>query len=109
VQHILHAVENLNSTQKRCSVASLPKSCEFIVTTKLNTICKCATNPVTLKRSAKISLFVGTVIGLINYGDHLVSGTITQTEWLKILLTYLVPFCVATYAEGCAVFEIEGR
>jgi hypothetical protein len=51
-----------------------------------------------LRRSAKVALVVGTILTVLNHGDQL-SGLAPQSAWLwwKIGLTYLVPFCVATY------------
>ena len=51
------------------------------------------------RRSLFIALAVGTVLNLINQGDALVEGA--QLVWLKIILTYAVPFCVATYGAYC--------
>jgi len=51
-----------------------------------------------LKRSLKVSAVVGTLLMLINHGDVILSGSIDLTHIFKILLTYLVPFSVATYS-----------
>jgi len=47
-------------------------------------------------RSLKVAAVVGTILVLINYGDHL--GSLTDRDLFKIFLTYLVPYCVSTYA-----------
>ncbi len=47
------------------------------------------------RRSFGIALVVGTILNLINQGDALVAGD--PLDWLKIALTYTVPYCVATY------------
>ena len=47
-------------------------------------------------RSLKLAAVVGTILVLINYGDRL--GVLTGRDLLKICLTYLVPYCVSTYA-----------
>ena len=39
--------------------------------------------------------FVGTILTLINHGDLILSGQTPHP--LKILLTYLVPYCVTTW------------
>ncbi len=50
------------------------------------------------KRSASVSLVVGTILVALNHGDTLSSGAFSwATNWHKIPLSYLVPFCVATY------------
>ena len=50
-----------------------------------------------LKRSALTSLVVGTILVLINQGGILVSGALPPSLLWQIPLTYLVPFCVATW------------
>jgi hypothetical protein len=47
------------------------------------------------RRSAVVTVVVGTVLNLINQGDALVAGG--HVDWLKIALTYAVPYCVSTY------------
>jgi len=49
-------------------------------------------------RSAKVAFVVGTLLAMINHGDRLIQTDIDgETGW-KILLTYLVPYCVSTWA-----------
>ncbi len=51
-----------------------------------------------LLRSLKLSLVVGTLLMVINHGDRLLQGEFPWTSgWYKLPLTYVVPFCVATY------------
>jgi hypothetical protein len=47
------------------------------------------------RRSALVALVVGTILNLINQGDAMLSGA--PLNWAKLLLTYAVPYCVATY------------
>jgi hypothetical protein len=51
-----------------------------------------------LRRSVRIALVVGTLLALINHGDHLIRVEVTAGIGLKILLTYMVPFAVATWS-----------
>lgn len=47
------------------------------------------------KRSLYVALIVGTILNLINQGDVLLGhGDLNLT---KLILTFLVPYCVATY------------
>ncbi len=46
-------------------------------------------------QAAKVGLIVGTILVLINQGDQIFAGEI-PVLW-KAALTYLVPYCVATY------------
>ena len=50
-----------------------------------------------LKRSALTALVVGTVLVAINQGGILVSGAWPASLAWQIPLTYVVPFCVATW------------
>ncbi|MEE8108912.1 MAG: nitrate/nitrite transporter NrtS [Gammaproteobacteria bacterium] len=49
-------------------------------------------------RAVRVALLVGTVLALINHGDKLIYGGMQTSDYLKILLTYLVPYCVSTYS-----------
>lgn len=49
-----------------------------------------------LKRSATISLVVGTSLNVINQGHDVLNGAAVQ--WWHFLLNYLVPFLVASYS-----------
>ena len=55
-----------------------------------------------LKRSLKVSVFVGTILMLINHGDKILNGTIEMDILIKIAVTYCVPFCVSTYSSVAA-------
>lgn len=52
------------------------------------------------KRSLVVTVVVGSALNLINQGDALLSGG--QVDKVKLALTYVVPFCVATYGAYCA-------
>ncbi len=54
----------------------------------------CAANGVP-RRSFVLAIIVGTIINLINQGDTLVAGG--DLNWIKIGLSYILPYCVATY------------
>ena len=59
---------------------------------------KAACERSTIAASAKVALFVGSVLALINYGDHIfLHGDMRALDWIKLAVTYCVPFCVATY------------
>ena len=47
-------------------------------------------------RSLVVAVMVGTILNLINQGEVLLgSGSV---NWLKIALTYVVPYCVCSYS-----------
>ena len=59
------------------------------------------------KRSAGVALVVGTVLNLINQGDVILSGG--EVDALKIVLTYCVPYAVATYGAVSFRLRTEAR
>jgi hypothetical protein len=50
-----------------------------------------------LARSAAVAVIVGTVLCAINQIDVLLADRATGSTWLKVALTYLVPFLVSNY------------
>jgi hypothetical protein len=46
----------------------------------------------------RISLVVGTILGIINHYDMFLSGNYETSRIVKILITYLVPFSVSLYS-----------
>jgi hypothetical protein len=62
---------------------------------RVGRICRCACTEGVPKRSLIVALIVGTILNLINQGDALVAGM--PLDVVKLLLTYLVPYCVSTY------------
>lgn len=53
--------------------------------------------------ATRIAIVVGTILVLINHGDTVFQMTLTAEQVLKILLTYLVPYCVSTYSSVRAI------
>jgi hypothetical protein len=47
------------------------------------------------RRSLIVAGVVGTLLNLINQGDAILGGL--AVNWLKVCLTYVVPYCVSTY------------
>lgn len=54
-------------------------------------------------RALRVSLVVGTLLALINHADALLQGALPFIVVVKIALTYLVPYCVSTYASVQAI------
>ena len=50
-----------------------------------------------LTRCIGASVLVGTVLFFINQADLMFSGQATASTWMKIGLSYLVPFFVTNY------------
>jgi hypothetical protein len=59
---------------------------------------RAARRPEIVRRSLRVAALVGTLLVAINYGDRLLRGEITAIDRLKMALTYLVPYGVATFA-----------
>ena len=55
------------------------------------------------RRSFAVALIVGTILNLINQGDALVRGA--ELDFTKIILTFAVPYCVATY--GAVSYRLQ--
>ncbi len=55
-------------------------------------------NPHILFTSVKTALVVGSVLALINHFEAILTRQFTPLQKMKIAITYLVPFSVATYA-----------
>lgn len=69
----------------------LPEICRY---------CVCDGVP---RRSLLVALIVGTVLNLINQGDALLGAG--ELNWTKAVLTFVVPYCVATY--GAVSFRLS--
>jgi hypothetical protein len=57
------------------------------------------------KRSLAVALIVGTILNLINQGDALLGNG--QIHVIKMILTFAVPYCVATY--GAVSYRIRAE
>jgi len=51
-----------------------------------------------VRRAVQVAAVVGTILFVINQLDVVLSGKVTPVVLLRIALTYLVPFLVATYS-----------
>ena len=54
-------------------------------------------------RALKMASIVGIVLAIINHGDHILLGTMTVTNWIKVIITFCVPFCVSTISSVLAI------
>jgi len=71
---------------------------------------KHATARVCVLRAVKVALVVGTILALINHYDAIFTLSLTATNVFQILLTYLVPYSVATFGSAMQArhMELEG-
>jgi hypothetical protein len=65
--------------------------------------CRCAISDGVPRRSLYVALIVGTVLNLINQGDALLG--MASINWLKLILTYCVPYTVCTY--GAVSYQLK--
>ena len=49
-------------------------------------------------RAFKVAALVGCILAAINHGDALLANAMTPGNWLKVLLTFCVPYCVSWYS-----------
>lgn len=63
--------------------------------TKIKTVVRACTSHGIPRRSGLVAIVVGTVLNIINQGDVILSGE--APHYGKLVLTYLVPYGVATY------------
>lgn len=56
-------------------------------------------------RGLKVGIIVGTILTAINHGDVILDGQVASSAYWKIPLTYLVPYCVSTYAGVEAILK----
>jgi thiamine transporter ThiT len=57
--------------------------------------------------SIQAALVVGTLLALINHYEHIFRGTLTKINIIQILLTYLVPYSVATFGSAMQARRME--
>ena len=62
-----------------------------------------------LRRSAMTALLVGTILVAINQGTTLMGGMFPTDLLWKIPLTYVVPFCVATWGAFSNSRDAQGQ
>ena len=67
------------------------------------TICRCCFSDGIPRRSFYVALIVGAILNVINQGDAIFGGR--RFDWTKLLLTFLVPYCVATYGAVAALLQ----
>lgn len=65
-----------------------------------------ASSTAVVRRALRVALVVGVLLFLINYTDRLLSGAMNTADWLKVALTFLVPYGVSTWS---AVGALRGE
>ena len=58
-----------------------------------------------VQRALKVAAIVGTLLALINHADAALAGTFAVKNFFQVVLSYLVPYGVATYSAVNALQE----
>ncbi len=58
-------------------------------------------------RATKYAFFVGIILILINYGDVILQGEVTDGSLIKMGLTVLVPYMVSTCSSVGALLDLQ--
>ena len=58
-----------------------------------------------LLRAFIIALIVGILLAAINYGTCLTTGTMTSSCWIKLTITFFVPFLVSIISSALATIS----
>lgn len=61
-----------------------------------------ALSPRVIRRAVKVSLVVGSLLVVINHAPALWQGDLSRFRLFQIGLTYVVPYCVATWSSVAA-------
>lgn len=75
--------------------------------TRFTTACRFCVSDGVPFRSFIVALIVGTVLNLINQGDALLGEG--RIDFTKIILTFIVPYCVTTYGVVCCRLRTTHR
>ena len=66
-----------------------------------------ARRPSIIHRAIQVSVVVGTLLVVINHLPALLHGEMTRFRLFQIGLTYVVPYCVATWSSVSALLDKE--
>lgn len=65
--------------------------------------------PRVVRRGLRYAAVVGAILLAINHGDAILRGDIPLSRALRMLLTVMVPYCVATLSSVEAIRETRRR
>ena len=63
----------------------------------------------TVLRAVRVASIVGIILTIINHYDELLGGDYSPRLMRKILLTFLVPYCVSSFSAARAEIEREAQ
>ncbi len=64
----------------------------------MNELFEIALSGEVIRRSLVYGVVVGGILIGINHGDLLLAGDFSRVQWLKVLLTPMVPYLVCTFS-----------
>ena len=56
-----------------------------------------------LPRAVRVALIVGTVLAILNHGEKMIPISMTSLDFVKVVLTYFVPYSVSTWSSVGAI------
>ena len=74
---------------------------------RLKLYCEISTSRSVVKRAIKVALLVGTTLNIINQGEAFLSLEIANINFIKLCLTYVVPYSVTTYTAVVMKLEFQ--
>lgn len=63
----------------------------------------------TVRRALTVAGIVGPILTVINQYDVLLRLEFSLRFWMKVLLTFLVPYCVSSFSSARAYMEQDAR
>ena len=73
------------------------------------TFLEAATQKPIVMKSLKVSAIVGTILVLINYSNKLFPLDLVPSDWIRMAMTYCVPYCVSTYSAATTLLERQPK
>ena len=70
---------------------------------KNNNFLSIATRSDVVSRAIRIALIVGFILAAINHGDRILLQEMRYFDWIKVVLTFGVPYCVSTVSSVLAI------
>ena len=64
--------------------------------------------PIVIK-SLKVAAIVGTILVLINYSNKFFPLDLAPSDWIRMAMTYCVPYCVSTYSAATTLLDRETK
>lgn len=62
-----------------------------------------------INRALLVALVIGSVLNLINSYDVFMEAQFTNRNIIRIVLTYITPFCVSLYSSNKAAQQMAGK